>query len=166
MKISRFHKVSNIMQPQFKTCVVFCLYIILCLVHCIVLQGVYYLSSTGQATIRLYHIYIKTRCLCSIVKLPIEMAGCQFDRRQYFLPILTNYRTRGQIILITPSSFLLRMPGFTVRKIGYSDSTLPILTATATNVCYYTQAEKVMKTYHMSSLLSLPEYGESNTNAI
>ena len=54
-----------------------------------------------------------TRCLCSIVKLPIEMAGCQFDRRQYFLPILTNYRTRGQIILITPSSFLLRMPGFT-----------------------------------------------------
>ena len=47
----------------------------------------------GQATIRLYHIYIKTRCLCSIVKLPIEMAGCQFDRRQYFLPILTNYRT-------------------------------------------------------------------------
>ena len=76
-------------------------------------------------------------CLCSIVKLPIEMAGCQFDRRQYFLPILTNYRTRGQIILITPSSFLLRMPGFTVRKIGYSDSTLPILTATATNVYRY-----------------------------
>ena len=65
------------------------------------------------------------------------MAGCQFDRRQYFLPILTNYRTRGQIILITPSSFLLRMPGFTVRKIGYSDSTLPILTATATNVHSY-----------------------------
>ena len=109
----------------------------------------------GQATIRLYHIYIKTRCLCSIVKLPIEMAGCQFDRRQYFLPILTNYRTRGQIILITPSSFLLRMPGFTVRKIGCSDSILPILTATTTNVCYYTQAEKVMKTYHMLSLLSL-----------
>ena len=65
MKISRFSEVNNIMQPQFKTCVVLCLYIILCLVHCIVLQGVYYLSSTlklAQAKLQLdcvTYIYIK-----------------------------------------------------------------------------------------------------------